>query len=270
MQDGIDFLKQEYKKGLTIPSALKEFRIKILNEKLSGYSGETYIDYQAWKKCEIDKVELSGKEVVISVDASLTTDLTAINIMYKKDGIYYLIAHAFLPKNTLSARREKIDYRQMERLGYCTITKGDIVDYNLLEDFIRGIESKYNCTIKCIVTDPFNITATMQKLAEDYEVILLKQSYSTLSPSIKQFRDDVYLHKVRYEKNSLLDWCMSNTTTVIGRSSGDILLNKVNKNKSRIDLTVAAVFAYSQLYLTESKIPEITEDYINNFYNNTK
>ena len=254
MQDGVEFLRQEYKKGLVIPSAMKEFRIKILNERLSGYSGETYIEFDAWKKCEVDKVDLEGKEVVVSVDASLTTDLTAINITYKDGDEYFLIAHAFLPENTLPNRRERIDYRQMERLGYCTITPGDIVDYNLLEDYIRGIEEKYTCTIKCIVSDPYNVTATMQKLADDYEVILLRQSYSVLSPPIKQFRDDVYLKKIHYEKNSLLNWCMSNTTTITGRASGDILLNKVNKNKSRIDLVVACIFGYSQLYLQDTAV----------------
>ena len=122
----------------------------------------------------------------------------------------------------------------------------------------------YRCRIRCIVSDPYNITATMQKLSENYDVILLKQSYSVLSPPIKGFRDDVYLGNIKYEKNTLLDWCMSNTTTIIGRASGDVLLNKVNKNKSRIDLVVAAVFGYSQLYLDVA--PPYTEDDINDFF----
>ncbi|GAA0115283.1 terminase large subunit [Clostridium senegalense] len=269
MQNGIEFLRGEYKKGLTVPSAMKEFRIKILNEKLSGYDGDTYLDFDSWKKCEVEKINLEGKEVVVSVDASLTTDLTAINIMYQENGKYFLHAHAFLPSNTLSARREKIDYRQMERLGYCTITNGDIVDYTLIEKYIRNIEDKHNCKIKCIVTDPFNIVSTMQKLSEDYEVILLKQSYTMLSPPIKQFRDDVYKGLIYYEKNKLLDWCMSNTTTVEGRVSGDILLNKKNKNKSRIDLVVAAIFGYSQLYLETKEFDVnkyLTDDYLTRLY----
>lgn len=266
MEDGIKFLRQEYKKGLTIPSAMKEFRIKILNERLSGYAGETYINFDAWKKCEVDKVDLKGKSVVIGVDASLTTDLTAINIMYKEDNKYYLIAHAFLPEDTLTARREKIDYRQMESKEYCTIHKGGIVDYMLLEEYIRGIEDKFNCVIKCICSDPANIVPTMNSLAQDYEVILIKQSYSSLSPSIKNFRDDVYKGFIQYEKNTLLDWCMSNTETVIGRATGDILLNKINKNKSRIDLVVASVFAYSQLYIEEPKPIELTAESIKSFY----
>lgn len=251
MQNGIEFLRGEYKKGLTVPSAMKEFRIKILNERLSGYSGDTYIDFDSWKKCEVDKVNLEGKDVVVGVDASLTTDLTAVSIMYKEEGKYYLTSHAFLPENTLPSRREKIDYRQMQEKGYCTIHKGDIVDYMLLESYIREIEEKYKCHVKCIASDPANIVPTMNSLAEDYEVVLVKQSYSSLSPSIKQFRDDVYKKIIHYEKNKLLDWNMSNTETVIGRTTGDILLNKVNKNKSRIDMVMASVFSYSRLFLEE-------------------
>ena len=42
-----------------------------------------------------------------------------------------------------------------------------------------------------------------------------------------------------------------------------ILLNKVNKNKSRIDLVIAAVFGYSQLYLEPSiNVTEMTEAYL--------
>ena len=94
----------------------------------------------------------------------------------------------------------------------------------------------------------------MESLSQDYEVILLKQTYSNLSPAIKQFRDDVYTGKIRYAKNKLLDWCMSNTTTIKGRTTDDILLAKENQNKTRIDLVVASIFSYTQLYLKNDTI----------------
>ena len=239
-----------------------EYITKNMNNFLPSAEGEAYIKMDSWRKCRVDKVDFAGKEVVVGLDASLTTDLTGMTLMYEEDGVYYLTSHAFLPENTLPDRREKIDYKTMERGGYCTITPGDIVDYNLLKERIRAIEGEYGCKIKAIATDPFNITATMQELAEEYEVILLKQNYSTLSPAIKQFRDDVYRGVVRYEKNGLLDWCMGNTTTVIGRTSGDILLNKVNKNKTRIDMVMSTVFAYSQLFKPEVELPGVTEEYL--------
>jgi phage terminase large subunit-like protein len=250
MQNGIDFLKQEYKKGLTIPSAMKEFRIKILNERLSGVFENGYIDFGKWKLCEVPSIDLKGKEVVAGVDLSLTTDLTAVSIMYKENGKYYLTSHGFLPEGSLAERREKIDYRAYEKVGYCTITPGNIVNYTLVEEYIRGIEEKYNCRIKCIVSDPYNALQMMESLANDYEVIMLKQTYGNLSPAIKQFRDDVYSKDIIfYKQNKLLDWCMSNATTVKGRTTDDILLAKENKNKTRIDLVVASIFAYTQLYL---------------------
>lgn len=264
MENGIKFLRQEYKKGLSIPSAMKEFRIKILNERLSGVLENGYIDFEAWKKCKVNKIDLQGKEVVVGVDLSITTDLTAVSIMYKENGKYYLISHGFLPSDTLGERREKIDYRSLEGKGYCTITPGAIVNYSVVEDRIRNIENKYKCKIKCIVSDPFNAMQMMESLSNDYDVIMLKQTYSNLSPALKQFRDDVYLGKVVYEYNKLLDWCMSNTTTIKGRTTDDILLAKENKNKTRIDLVVASVFCYTQLYLQDNTVNlnEVTEDYL--------
>lgn len=264
IEENYNEIRDNRKKALEKPSERTEFLTKHMNIFVDDIKENKYIDFSYWKKGELENIDLEGKEVVVGVDLSLTTDLTAVDIMFKESGQYYLIAHAFLPEDTLALRREKIDYRQMEELGYCTITKGNIVDYLVVEDHIRRIEEKYNCKIKCIVSDPYNALQMMQSLANDYEVIMLKQTYSQLSPSIKSFRDDVYKGNVFYEKNRLLDWCVSNATTVKGRTTDDILLAKENKNKQRIDLVVAAIFCYSQLYLEDDDIDinEVTEDYL--------
>lgn len=269
IEENYNEIRDNRTKALNNPSEQTEFLTKHMNIFVQESEGEKYLDYKVWEKGRLDKIDLTGKEVIVGVDASLTTDLTAIVIMYKEDGKYYILAYAYLPRNSLIKRREKIDYIQMERLGYCTITDGDIVDYNLIESEIRGIEDKYNCTIKSIVCDPYNITAVMQKLAEDYDVILLKQTYGNLSPAIKDFQQEVYKGNVFYQENKILDWCVSCATTVKGKVSDDILLAKENKNKQRIDLIVAAIFCHTQLYLQEDEI-ELTEDSISSFYNNFK
>lgn len=257
-------IRDNRKTALEKPSERTEYLTKNMNIFVNDIKEEPYIVYDNWKKCEVEKVDLEGKEVAVGVDLSLTTDLTAVDILYEDGGKYYIKAHAFLPENSLDARREKIDYRLMEKLGHCTITKGDIVDYNLVEQHIRAIEEKYNCKIKVIVSDPYNAVQMMQSLAEDYDVILIKQTYGNLSPALKSFRNDVYLSNVFYEKNKLLDWNMSNATTVHGRTTDDILLAKINKNKHRIDLVMAAIFAYSQVYLTDNEVDinTVTEDYL--------
>ena len=250
LEDGVQFLKGEYAKGLSIPSAMREFRVKILNQWIGNSVQESYLNLDTFKKGALDHIDLKGKEVVVSMDLSLTTDLTAVDIMYKEHGKYYLKAVGFLPRESLSRRREKFDYIEAERSKECIITEGDIVDYNVIEEYIRNIEDKFECTIRCIVSDPYNATQMLLSLAEDYEVIELKQSYMNLSPPTKEFRNEVYNGNIFYEKSKLLEWNVSNAITRKDRNENEAL-DKANKNKQRIDLIVAAIFAFSECYKIE-------------------
>ncbi|AWZ48312.1 terminase large subunit [Hathewaya limosa] len=232
-------------------SEQEEFLTKNLNIFLQSNELNKYLDIKYWKKCEITEKEfrkkVKGKKIKVSVDLSVTTDLTAVGMEFEEDNIIYCNSHGFLPDESLAKRREKhIDYRKYEKLGYCDIHEGMTVNYTLVEEYIRGIEEEYECTIECIISDPMNAKEMMERLAEDYDVILLKQTYTNLSPATKEFRKKVYDYEVRYVKNELLDWNMNNASTTKGKAD-DEMLNKENKNKQRIDMVVVLIFAYTQL-----------------------
>lgn len=264
LEENYKIMREDRAKALVQDNLKEEFITKTCNVFTQENSEEKYLNVEEWKKCCVETIDFTGKEVVVGVDLSISTDLTAVSIMYKEDNKYYLHSKGFLPSETLSKRREKIDYRLYERLGYCEIHEGYIINYTKIEEYIRSIESTYNCKIKCIVSDPYNALQMMESLSNDYEVILLKQTYTNLSAPTKSFRDDVYEGKIVYQKNKLLDWCVSCATTNKGKAE-DIMLDKENKNKQRIDLLVASTFCYSQLYLLDNKIDinEVTEDYLN-------
>ncbi len=254
IEENYQEIRDNRKAALEKPSERIEYLTKHMNVFVTQTHEEKYIDFEYWKKCEAAEISFEGKEVVVGVNLSISTDLTAVSIMSKENGFYYLSSHGFLPEDSLDGRREKFDYRQAAKRGECTITDGMIVNYTQVEEYIRSIEEKYKCKIKCIVSDPFNALQMMESLSKDYEVILLKQTYGNLSPAIKQFRDDVYTGKIKYEKNKLLDWCLSNATTIKGKTTDDILLAKENKNKTRIDLVMASIFCYTQPYLQNDTI----------------
>jgi phage terminase large subunit-like protein len=222
-----------------------ELFTKNFNIFLESNEINKYIDISYWKKCRVDYIDFEGKEVVIGVDLSVTTDLTAVSIMFKEDNKIYCKSHGFLPADSLGNRRENIDYRKYEELGYCDCHKGMTVNYTLVEEYIRNIETVYNCTIKCIVTDPMNAKEMMERLANDFDVILLKQTYTNLSPATKEFRKKIYDEEVVYEKNELLDWNMRNAITTKGKSD-DEMLAKEDKNKQRIDMSAVLIIAYTE------------------------
>lgn len=235
-------------------STREEYLTKSMNVFVQENKYEAYMDIGLWKQCKEDNIDFNGKEVVVGVDGSISLDLTSVSIMYKENNEYYCMSHGFLPSGNMDERREKINYYDMQSRGYCDIHKGMTVNYNKLEEYIRNIEDKYNCKIKCIISDPFNMKQTMENLANDYEVILLRQTFGNLTVATKAFRDEVYNKKVHYLKNELLDWCVSNATLNYGKS-GDVMLakDKALKNKKRIDMLATLIFCMTQLYIEEEK-----------------
>lgn len=227
-------------------SEQEEYLTKHMNIFLEDNELNKYVDIKYWKRCAVDTIEFKNKEVVVGVDLSVTTDLTAVSIMYKENNIVYCKSHGFLPSDSLANRRERIDYRLYERKGYCTIHEGMTVNYTKVEEYIRSIEKTYNCKIKAIVTDPMNAREMMERLSYDFDVVLLRQTYTNLSPATKEFRKKIYDEEVRYEANELLDWNMQNAITTKGKSD-DEMLAKENKNKQRIDMAAVLIFAYSEL-----------------------
>ena len=159
-------------------STKEEYLTKSMNVFVQENKNEAYMDINYWKECREDKIDFNGKEVVVGVDGSISLDLTSVSIMYKENGEYYCMSHGFLPSDNMKERGEKIDYYDMQNRGYCDIHDGRTVNYNKIEEYIRGIEGKYNCKIKFIVSDPFNLKQTMDSLAMDYNVILLRQTYT--------------------------------------------------------------------------------------------
>jgi len=245
-------------------SEQEELFTKNLNIFLETNELNKYLEITYWKKCCVDKIDFEGREVVVGVDLSVTTDLTAVGIMYREKNILYCHSHGFLPRESLKKRRENIDYEVMESQGYCDIHEGMTVTYSLVEEYIRNIESKYNCTIKCIVTDPTNAKEMMESLGKDYDVILRKQTYTELSPATKEFRKKTYDDEVRYERNSLLDWNMRNAITNKGKSD-DEMLSKEDKNKQRVDMAVVLIFCFTELFdIDETNY--LTEEYLKKLY----
>lgn len=248
IEDNYNEIRDMRKKAQVIKDKKVEFLTKHCNVFLQEDSDEAYIDMEFWKKSVVDKIDFTGKEVVIALDGSISYDLFAVTIGYKEDNKYYMKSHAFLPSGTLNKRREKIDYKEMERREYCTIHNADTVQYNLVEEYIRNIEKNLGCKIKAIVSDPYCMKQTMESLARDYTVISLTQSYNNLTVATTEFRNEVYNGNLYHEKNKLYDWCVANTTLSEGKA-GHIMLakDKAKKNKKRIDMCATSVMVMTQL-----------------------
>lgn len=252
-------LKEKYQKALVSPSEMKDLLIKNFNVAQSIADDNAYLDIEKWKACRSEEpIDWKGIHVNVGVDLSKTTDLTAVSFTGTDEkGNVLVHSHGFLPEDSLTSgnRREKIDYRKMEQLGYCTINQGGVIDYNIVKEYIMNIESEFGCIIDSICFDMYNALQMFSELSQEgFNVLEQKQNILSLSYPTKTFREQVYLGKVKYDKNELLDWCMSCAITEEDRNGNEkISKNKSQKNSRRIDMIAAVIFSYAETVKTEIK-----------------
>ena len=55
-------------------SEQEEYLTKHMNIFLESNELNKYLDMTYWKKCRLDKIDFSGREVIVGVDMSVTTD----------------------------------------------------------------------------------------------------------------------------------------------------------------------------------------------------
>lgn len=251
IKENLDYLKKQRQEAIDKPSSETNFKTKHLNIFVNDTGGEGFIDFNDWKKTEVEEIDFSGKEVVIALDLSVSIDLSSVNASYREGNNYYSMSWGFLGRESLSERREKFNYIASEKRGECFINEGRIVDYNAIKDFILGFEDKYNCKIKCIISDPYNANELLRGLEEELgcDVIMLKQTYSNLSEPTKQMQRAIIEGRYFHKKSKLYDLHISDTQLSVGRS-GDIMIDKSalrKKKGAHIDLVASSIFSLKVL-----------------------
>lgn len=245
-------LESDFENALKDPQKLQLFLTKNLNIWLAQDALISYLDYEEWKKCQVDKIDFDGREVVVGIDLSKSTDLCGVVMVAKDEETDKLLikAKAYLPSEVVNMKEitDKLPYSAYLNAGYDWIeaTEGKFVNQNIIEDYVRTLEQTYNCRIKSVAFDSWGGLGLMSRLSDDFEIVDVKMTYKNFSPSIKKFRELVYDRKVIHEYNPVLNFCVSNAI-VKQDLQENILLDK-KKSVNRIDLLVATIIAYSEWF----------------------
>lgn len=226
------------------------FLTKNLNVWLTNDVTLNYVDYDSWRECEVEEVNFEGKEVVVGIDMSKSTDLCGVSIVAKDDyGNVLVKSKAFLPKESVAQKEmsDKLSYSSYANFHpeWIQVTEGKYVNQVDVENYVRNIEDIYKCKIKAVAFDSWNALHLMSSLSNDYEVIDVKMTYKSFSPVIKKYRELIYDNIIKHEYNPILNFCVANAITKSDLQE-NILLDK-QKSANRIDLLVSSIIAYSEI-----------------------
>jgi phage terminase large subunit-like protein len=254
----MDFMRREYIKAKNQPSKIPNFKTKSLNMWVDG--DNVWIPSEIWKQNDINfgldktlpKLKVDIQKFVqfgsfAALDLSTTTDITAFVILSEpdEDGIRYLMPFLFCPEDNIDKRSKDdgVPYRYWVDNGYMIATPGNRVDYDVIEDYVKGNYKKHN--INRVEVDRWNSESISNHLLDaGLEVSEFSQTITNYSHPTKTFEKLVYEGKIKHDGNPVMEWMLSGCVTIEDHNENiRISKGKSHANGKRIDGIIAAIMA---------------------------
>lgn len=211
-------------------------------------SEDSLLSTEDWLATETDAKDITGRPAYIGIDLSKTDDLTSVSWMVPLgDGKLYCDSHSFVAtKYGLQDKesRDGLAYRELEKMGECSITQLDsgIVDYDQVFEFIQDLISRNDLECLGICYDPYNANSLISKAEKaNYPMLEVRQGTLTLNVPTRTFREQVYEGNIIHRKNTILTHAVNNAITKVDNNG--IQINK-SKNSNKIDPIAALINAY--------------------------
>ena len=228
-----------------------EYLTKQCNRWINQKINDPYMDMDKWSKCEIDEIpNIEGLKCVIGLDKSDKIDLTSIT--YEIDLVnneILIMNHCFIPEDTLEAKMktDKVPYDLWVKEGYITVIPGAKIKNDYIVEKIKEDLKKYKFELDSVAYDPWHCEDIVESL-EDEGILCIEvpQTYASLSEPTKDFRAKVYAKEVKYVKNPVLTYCMSNAVEDKDRKE-NLKLWKEKKSSERIDAAVTCIISHVRM-----------------------
>lgn len=212
-----DYLESQVVEATNIPSEEVGIRTKNFNQWCDA--AEVWIpDHYVLEATHHDKIEdYKGREAWGGIDLSSTGDLASVAYMIpdKEDIIFFV--HYFLPESALKENRFRVLYNEWRRLGWLTITPGNVCDYDYILNYLRKIDDILH--VQKIAYDPWNatqfvISATDAGLPMDP----FSQTLGNFNRPTKEFERLILSGRVKIDDNGINRHCIRNVVMARDRN----------------------------------------------------
>lgn len=232
----------------------KEFNIKQLSA--AAWLEEKYIVHEA----VFDLDAFKDKWCIVGVDLAETNDLCACTFLFMKpnDPTKYLHTMYFVTATKAGdgqstdspTNPEKRDYKQWAEAGLCRIVDGNVIDDDIVANYIREVYDKYNIRPYRVGYDQWHAKEFAKITEYNFGANVLskiKMTYEALNIPTRTIEEDLRARHINYNNNEICRWCFRNTA-VSHNNIGWVKPEKINGYiGNKIDGTMSKVIAYAAL-----------------------
>lgn len=239
-------------KALRDPSFKPTVLTKDFNLPENGFAA--WLSYEdATNKDSVDMDFLTKSYAIGGCDLSATTDLTCATLLIRKpnDNRFFVLQKYFLPKSRIDDVNVKdkgeAPYRKWAEMKYLHECEGATVDYKAVTQWFVDMVQQYNIRPLWIGYDAALSGYWREDMeAWGFEMEKIRQGPITWTYPMKEMKGMFKEHRIVYNANPMLQWCLLNTGVKSLNKDGIDSQQpiKVASNK-RIDGMVSLLNAYT-------------------------
>jgi phage terminase large subunit-like protein len=235
-------VKAQAEQAERMPSAENGFRNLTLNQRVNSFS--PFVSPSVWKAGNGPVADFGEALVFGGLDLSATTDLTALVLVARIDGILHVQPHFWMPADSVAsaAKRDRAPYDVWVKQGFLRTTQGKVIDYSFVANDIAEICSGLN--IQKIAFDRWRmdrLTTELDRAGISLPVEPFGQGFASMSPALEALESDLLQDRLIHGGQPVLTMCAANAVSV-SDPAGSRKLEK-NKSTGRIDGLVALAMA---------------------------
>lgn len=216
-------------------------------------SAAAWLPYEAvLNESAADMAYLGNTYAIGGCDLSATTDLTCATLLIRKpeDPNFYVLQQYFLPQARVNATEQsnarEAPYRLWAEQGWLTICEGATVDYRAVTEWFTDMVERHGVRPLWICYDRA-LAGYWQNDMEDqgFEMVKIPQGPFTWSYPMKRLGGLFEEHRVVYQNNPILRWCLLNTGVKTLNRDGIQTVQPVKTSSTRrIDGMVSLLNAF--------------------------
>lgn len=201
-----------------IQSARKQNAFKTKHLNLWVGARDAYINMQEWYKCPkaLPLEQLLMRPCFAGLDLASKIDIAARILLFppfENDKYWHVHPFFYLPEDMTEtgASTNSTAYDAWAKEGYITLTPGNVIDFNVIEDDIRELPQQF--AMQEIGFDPWQATQMATTLsAEGVPMVEVGQTVKNFSDPMKTIEALVKQKLLAHPRNKVLDWMVSNVT----------------------------------------------------------
>lgn len=246
-------LAEDVNRAKADPNKVKNLLTKFFDIPQTGIDHFLSVE-ELTNKNKFDPATMPVKYAIGGFDLSETTDLTAAVILYqvRGDDKFYILSKCWLPEDKYERHIETdhVPYDVWRKRGWMDVCPGNKIDYHMIVDWFTKMKQKYGLTMYRIGYDRWSAAYMVDDMARRFGKICMlpiAQGARTLSIPLQNMRAEFQKHRVIYNNDQLMKWCLANLM-VTQDTNGNYNTTKNRNDTTRDDAAIALLDAFATYY----------------------